>query len=87
MPESLSSTAQALHKTLSSLTAFIPAPVVHEQLANPHAARITASYWYGSLLFADLSGFTKLSERLSTLGKQGAEEISLIIINLFYKRW
>jgi Predicted ATPase len=83
MPESLSSTAQALHKTLSSLTAFIPAPVVHEQLANPHAARITASYWYGSLLFADLSGFTKLSERLSTLGKQGAEEISLIIINLF----
>lgn len=83
MTESLSSTAQALHKTLSSLTAFIPAPVVQEQLAKPHAARITASYWYGSLLFADLSGFTKLSERLSTLGKQGAEEISLIIINLF----
>lgn len=83
MAESLTHTAQSLHKTLSSLATFIPAPVIREQITNPHAARVTASYWYGSLLFADLSGFTKLSEQLSTLGKQGAEEISLIIINLF----
>jgi class 3 adenylate cyclase/tetratricopeptide (TPR) repeat protein len=35
------------------------------------------------VLFADLSGFTALSGTLSALGKQGAEEVSAIINNLF----
>src|SRR6476646_7470662 len=37
----------------------------------------------GSLVFADLSGFTKMSERLSRLGKMGAEEVTDAINTCF----
>lgn len=37
----------------------------------------------GSLVFADVSGFTAMSEKLSALGKEGAEEITLIVNNFF----
>ncbi|MGH2465413.1 MAG: AAA family ATPase, partial [Candidatus Limnocylindrales bacterium] len=33
----------------------------------------------GSLLFADISGFTRLSERLAAGGRSGAEEVTLIV--------
>jgi class 3 adenylate cyclase/tetratricopeptide (TPR) repeat protein len=41
----------------------------------------TASVWVedGTLVLADVSGFTKLSEKLALLGKAGAEELTLII--------
>ena len=29
----------------------------------------------GTLVFVDVSGFTRMSERLSTLGRAGAEEV------------
>ncbi len=37
----------------------------------------------GSVLFADVSGFTKLSEQLATLGKAGAEELTAILNRSF----
>ncbi|OQX92331.1 MAG: hypothetical protein B6D58_03520 [candidate division Zixibacteria bacterium 4484_95] len=37
----------------------------------------------GSLLFADLSGFTAISERLASLGRLGAEKLAGIINNRF----
>ena len=72
-----------LRAELRALAAFIPATIVRQQLANPAGARVNGAYWDGSVLFADLSGFTALSEQLSALGKQGAEEISAIINRLF----
>lgn len=72
-----------LHDELRSLAAYIPAIIIQQQLRDPAPGRVRGEYWDGSVLFADLSGFTALSERLSTLGKQGAEEISGIINQLF----
>lgn len=37
----------------------------------------------GSLLFADLTGFTVLSERLARLGKEGAEQLTEVIDAVF----
>lgn len=37
----------------------------------------------GTLVFIDISGFTKLSERLAKLGKQGAEEVAAAIGGCF----
>ncbi|MFP3914031.1 MAG: AAA family ATPase, partial [Actinomycetota bacterium] len=37
----------------------------------------------GSLVFADLSGFTSMTERLASLGRRGAEEVSAIISETF----
>ncbi|NOR46080.1 MAG: AAA family ATPase, partial [Candidatus Delongbacteria bacterium] len=37
----------------------------------------------GSIMFADISGFTKMSEKLTAKGKEGSEEISRIINDVF----
>ncbi|GMQ85150.1 MAG: adenylate/guanylate cyclase domain-containing protein [Acidimicrobiia bacterium] len=37
----------------------------------------------GSALFADISGFTKLSERLDRIGQEGAEQVTEVISNAF----
>src|ERR1041384_7923941 len=68
---------------LAAIATYLPSAIVRQQLADPAPGRINGAYWNGSVLFADLSGFTALSEKLSSLGKQGAEEVSLIINNLF----
>ncbi len=72
-----------LRTELQALSAFLPAPIVHEQFIDPLPGRVRGAIWQGSLLFADLSGFTALSAAFATLGKQGAEEISSIITRLF----
>src|SRR5215212_7978696 len=68
---------------LGAIATYIPSTLVREQLAVPTPGRVRGAYWDGSVLFADLSGFTALSGTLSALGKQGAEEVSAIINNLF----
>lgn len=77
------SLAADLRRTIQAYAAYIPARLVRSQLANPTPGRISGSFWHGSLLFADLSGFTALSQQFSVLGKQGAEEVSAIINRLF----
>ncbi|MCG8351372.1 MAG: tetratricopeptide repeat protein [Chloroflexales bacterium] len=75
--------AAKLRQTLAAYAAYIPARLVQAQLADPSPGRVSGAFWQGSLLFADLSGFTALSDRLSVLGKQGAEEVSAIVNQLF----
>ncbi len=74
---------EELHRTLAAIAAYIPDRLVRAQLENPASERIQGAFWDGSLLFADLSGFTALSERLSVLGKQGSEEVSAVVNQLF----
>lgn len=72
-----------LRAEVAAIATYIPSALVREQLAAPTPGRICGAYWNGSVLFADLSGFTALSGTLSALGKQGAEEVSAIINALF----
>lgn len=82
-PAIIAAACLRLRGELAAMTTYLPATIVHEQLTLPALARICGDYWEGSVLFADLSGFTALSEQFSSLGKQGAEAISAIINNLF----
>ena len=82
-PAVLAEAERALRDELLALAAFVPQPLVRAQLANPQPGRVSGAFWRGSVLFADMSGFTALTERLSALGRQGAEEISTIINRLF----
>ncbi|NTU80906.1 MAG: tetratricopeptide repeat protein [Chloroflexales bacterium] len=75
--------AADLRAEIAACAAFIPARLVRAQLSSPHPGRVSGAFWEGSLLFADLSGFTALSERLSVLGRQGAEEVSAVVSRLF----
>ncbi|HET9221725.1 MAG TPA: adenylate/guanylate cyclase domain-containing protein, partial [Roseiflexaceae bacterium] len=82
-PDVVAAECTRLRADLAAIATYIPSTVVREQLADPAPGRIKGDYWEGSVLFADLSGFTALSEKHSSLGKQGAEEVSAIINNLF----
>ena len=75
--------ARELRHTLASCAAYIPTQLVLKQLHDPHPGRVHGEFWQGSLLFADLSGFTSLSSTLSSLGKQGSEEVSTVVNRLF----
>ncbi len=72
-----------LQQLLTACVAYIPFRLVSSQLQEPVPGRVSGAFWDGSLLFADLSGFTSLSEQLSRLGKQGAEEVSAVVNQLF----
>ncbi len=82
-PAAREALAATLRRTLESCAAYVPVRLMRAQLADPVPGRVSGAFWQGTLLFADMSGFTALSEKLSALGKQGAEEISAIINRLF----
>ncbi|MBP1467725.1 tetratricopeptide repeat protein [Candidatus Chloroploca sp. M-50] len=75
--------AVVLRTRLAACAAFMPARLVQDQLRQPRPGQISGAFWNGSLLFADLSGFTALSEQLSSLGRQGSEEVTAIVSHLF----
>lgn len=73
-----------LHQRIAAASRFVPAPVVRYHLEHGVPGEIHGALWRGSLLFADLSGFTALSEHLAGLGgKEGSEEITRVINRLF----
>lgn len=62
------------------LTPYVPRLVIDWQRDQPELS------WRGldgTMLSADISGFTKLSERLAGLGKRGAEELTALINQCF----
>jgi predicted ATPase/class 3 adenylate cyclase len=72
-----------LSEYLQTLIPFVPAPVLATHLADPTHSALTGQYFTGTLVIADLSGFTALSTQLATAGRQGSEEIGTIINRLF----
>ncbi len=54
-------------------------PVREAQCVEP----VGGEFLDGTLLFADISGFTAMSERLSTLGREGAEQITDLVNRYF----
>jgi len=64
---------------------YLPERVVEKILLNPGSAKVEGEHRLVTVLFADLSGFTHLSEELSKQGKQGAEEITEIVNKYFTK--
>ena len=72
-----------LRMLLRAIIPYLPQPVVEKQMADPRVGRVHGEYWEGSVLFADLSGFTAMSETLSKLGKEGSEVITGIVDRLF----
>jgi class 3 adenylate cyclase/tetratricopeptide (TPR) repeat protein len=74
---------ERLRAELRAIASYVPETLLRQQVELPRPGRTHGAYWDGSVLFADLSGFTALSGKLSALGKQGAEEISAIINALF----
>jgi class 3 adenylate cyclase/tetratricopeptide (TPR) repeat protein len=69
-----------LVELLRAVLPYIPPHVALDLLHRPVTAENTGKFLEGTLLFADISGFTNLSEKLKEMGgKAGAEEVTRII--------
>jgi class 3 adenylate cyclase/predicted ATPase len=86
-PPSLTSRAvrEQLARLLDVVTAYLPRYLVSTELNHlAHDQQLYGGeFLSGALLFADISGFTALSERLSKLGREGAEQVTEIINRYF----
>lgn len=69
---------------LSALLPYIPPPLLRHVLAHPVApSGPQAQRFAAAVLFADVSGFTPLTETLAQQGSAGAEEMSRLMNGYF----
>jgi len=65
------------------LSTYLPRYLVDLIVQDPTPGKVSGGFRYGTVMFADVSGFTAMSEKLSVLGKEGAEEITAIVNGYF----
>ncbi|MBL7163949.1 MAG: adenylate/guanylate cyclase domain-containing protein [Anaerolineales bacterium] len=65
------------------LSTFIPSNLVQEKMKRAVPGLVSGEMLKGTLLFADVSGFTALSERLAVLGPEGAERLTATMNGYF----
>jgi len=68
---------------LNVVTTYLPRHLVQSELAPGRPSLTGGAFLDGALLFADISGFTAMSEKLATLGKEGAEQITALVNRYF----
>ncbi|HLF27786.1 MAG TPA: adenylate/guanylate cyclase domain-containing protein [Anaerolineae bacterium] len=57
--------------------------LLHDVLVRPTPGQTHGEFLASTVLFADLSGFTAMSERLTALGRAGAETLTKVINDYF----
>lgn len=72
-----------LHELLQATTSHLPKSLVEWVADNPTPGLADGRFISGTLLFADISGFTAMSEMLSRNGREGAEEITSVVNQYF----
>jgi class 3 adenylate cyclase/tetratricopeptide (TPR) repeat protein len=72
--------SQAPNESAEILRPYAPRLLIRWLAEHPHLSFRTLD---GSMLFVDISGFTKMSERLARHGKVGAEEVTDVLGAVF----
>lgn len=67
-----------LQDLLETVTAYVPRVIAHTMLEAPVSGPVGLSL-EGTAMFADIEGFTPLTERFSRMGEGGAEEITDLV--------
>lgn len=77
-------------QVITHLSALVDATMSHlpeslgkQVLEHPVVGQADGRFIQGALLFADISGFTAMSERLSRVGREGAEEVTAVVNRYF----
>ncbi|MBX3057386.1 MAG: AAA family ATPase [Anaerolineae bacterium] len=77
-------------QVITHLSALVEATMSHlpeslgkQVLEHPVVGQADGRFIQGALLFADISGFTAMSERLSRVGREGAEEVTAVVNRYF----
>jgi class 3 adenylate cyclase/tetratricopeptide (TPR) repeat protein len=82
-PRLVEQCVQSLDQLLDATGRHLPNYLVDTVLQAQVPGRTGGRFLHGTLLFADISGFTTISERLARIGQEGAEEITVIINRYF----
>ena len=72
-----------LARLLKAAASHLPPYLVEQVAQNPIPGQTNGRFMQGTLLFADISGFTAMSERLSRIGREGAEEVTIVVNRYF----
>src|SRR5262249_8729444 len=72
-----------LSALIETIYTLLPSYLLEDLVRDPAPGRASGRFVQGSLLFADISGFTALSELLSGSGREGAEEITALVNRCF----
>ena len=72
-----------LSEQVNTVCIHLPPYLVERIWRDPVPGQAGGEFVRGALLFADISGFTAMSERLSRIGREGAEEITAIVNRYF----
>ena len=70
-------------KLIEAIRAYLPRNVIERRLNAPSSLDVLGGFLEGTLVFADISGFTSMSERLAQKGREGAEELTGILNRYF----
>jgi class 3 adenylate cyclase/predicted ATPase len=68
---------------LASILPYVPQHIAQELMSDPTAAPVGGKAVEGTLLLADVAGFTPMSESLAQTGKEGSEELTLMMSRCF----
>ena len=79
-PDDLIEAIHALNSLHHNLGTYLPRPVI---LSKPTPGVPRGELIEGTILFADVTGFTPLAERMRALGEEGAEQLNRMINDLF----
>jgi predicted ATPase/class 3 adenylate cyclase len=82
-PHLLEQSIAHLSELLGVICTHLPAPLVEQIVDDPTPGQTGGLFFDGTLLLADISGSTAMSERLSRIGREGAEEITIIVNGYF----
>jgi class 3 adenylate cyclase/tetratricopeptide (TPR) repeat protein len=82
-PDDIVKITQRIRSVRNVLSTYLPRYLVEEIELDPTPGRVSGDFREGAVLFADVSGFTAMSSKLSALGKEGAEEITGIVNSYF----
>ena len=64
-----SACAAHLDALLEAVSTYLPRYLVDEQLRDPQPGQVSGRFREATIMFADISGFTAMSERLSRQGQ------------------
>ncbi|MCB8949316.1 MAG: tetratricopeptide repeat protein [Ardenticatenaceae bacterium] len=79
----ISACVSHLASLLEATTSHLPASLVRQVRRHPQPGQADGEFVEGTLLFADISGFTAMSEKLSQIGREGAEEVTEVVNRYF----
>jgi class 3 adenylate cyclase/predicted ATPase len=68
---------------LRTVSTYLPRCVMGTGEAGPAPPAVVGAFVQATLLFVDIAGFTAMSERLSQLGREGAEVITGVVNDYF----